>query len=88
MTATEPIFAKYQPQAVRRVPAGYHGTCAAVTCLKPYRRIGTGGEYIVNADGYAEHLDCNVAAHEALFKQEQVDSTTPPQPKGGPSKTG
>lgn len=67
------LFARYQPQIVRRVPAGYHATCSAETCIHDKRRMNPGSEYVV-INGLSQHLDCNNRALEALLNQEQVDS--------------
>lgn len=73
--------AKYQPQAVRTVPAGYHATCSAAVCLKASRRMERGSYYVI-IEGQAQHLDCNNAAQQALLNQAQVDATAPPIVKG------
>lgn len=67
------LFARYQPQVVRRVPAGYHSTCSAEACIHDKRRMNPGSEYVV-INGLSQHLDCNNRALEALLNQEQVDS--------------
>ncbi len=61
------LFARYNPQIVRQVPAGYHATCSAETCLKGTRRINPGGEYVV-IEGKSQHLDCNNRAAKALLE--------------------
>lgn len=90
MTATtEPLFAAYSPAPVLRVSGVFPLLCTAATCVRETRKIGRGGEYVVmdrttKFRGRAEHLDCNVAAQEALLKQAQLDASAPPIVKGEP----